>query len=99
AASTTDSVQASQILYNDPLAQAGAERTTWPYNWFNHASYAPASGRGTATRSSSFTVANGATLYLAGGALSVSGSIINNGTVKLSGTPTLISSGSFINNG
>ena len=41
--------QAAQALYNDALAQAAAEATAWPYNWFNNANYASASQRGAVT--------------------------------------------------
>ena len=37
----------AQALYTDALAQAAAEATAWPYNWFTNANYAPASNRGT----------------------------------------------------
>jgi len=36
----------AQALYNDALAQAVAEATAWPYNWFTNANYTPASSRG-----------------------------------------------------
>lgn len=54
---------------------------------------------GSASGSSSLTVADGATLYLANGALSVSGNITNNGTMKLAGAATLATTGTFTNNG
>jgi autotransporter-associated beta strand protein len=54
---------------------------------------------GTLSGTSSLTVAGGAVFYLAGGNLSVAGSITNNGIFKLSGTPSLALTGSFINNG
>jgi rhamnogalacturonan endolyase len=45
----TDPVQTSQALWTDAKAQAAAEATAWPYNWFNNANYAPASQRGVVT--------------------------------------------------
>jgi autotransporter-associated beta strand protein len=54
---------------------------------------------GTVSETSSVSVASGATLYLAGGSLSVSGGITNNGLFKISGAPALAVTGSFINNG
>jgi autotransporter-associated beta strand protein len=54
---------------------------------------------GTITGASSLTVSAGAVFYLAGGSLTVSGAITNNGIFKLSGTPALAQTGSFINNG
>jgi autotransporter-associated beta strand protein len=54
---------------------------------------------GTITGTSSLTVSAGAVFYLAGGSLSVSGAITNNGIFKLSGTPALAQTGSFTNNG
>ena len=42
----TDSTQASSALYYDAVAQAAAEQTAWPYNWFTNANYAGASNRG-----------------------------------------------------
>ncbi len=54
---------------------------------------------GTLAGSSSVSVSAGAVLYLAGGSLSVSGAITNNGIFKLSGSPLLALSGFFINNG
>lgn len=54
---------------------------------------------GSASGSSSLSVASGATLHLAGGSLSIAGTIVNHGTFKLSGTPTLTSTGNFTNNG
>jgi len=54
---------------------------------------------GTLSGTSSLTVANGSVFYLAGGGLSVSGGITNNGTFKLSGTPSLALTGTFTNNG
>ncbi|HKI69790.1 MAG TPA: hypothetical protein VKA67_09385, partial [Verrucomicrobiae bacterium] len=48
--SITDMNQAAQALYADARAQAAAEATAWPYNWFtNEPDYAPASNRGTVT--------------------------------------------------
>ncbi len=38
--------QAAQALYSDALAQAAAEATAWPYNWFTNSNYASASQRG-----------------------------------------------------
>jgi len=54
---------------------------------------------GTMAGTSSVTVAEGAVFYLAGGSLSVSGGITNNGIFKLSGSPALSLTGTFINNG
>ena len=54
---------------------------------------------GTLSGTSSLTVGSGAVFYLAGGTLSVAGSITNNGIFKLSGTASLALTGSFINNG
>ena len=54
---------------------------------------------GTLSGSTSLTVSSGAVFYLAGGSLSVSGTITNNGTFKLSGAPSLTQTGTFINNG
>jgi len=54
---------------------------------------------GTDSSTSSVTIANGATCYLAGGSLTVSGAITNNGIFKISGTPALSLTGSFTNNG
>jgi autotransporter-associated beta strand protein len=45
----TDPVQTSQALYADAKAQAAAEATAWPYNWFGNTNYASASQRGTVT--------------------------------------------------
>ncbi|HEV2437757.1 MAG TPA: polysaccharide lyase family protein [Verrucomicrobiae bacterium] len=45
----TDTNQAAQALYQDALAQAGAEASAWPYSWFTNANYTPASDRGTVT--------------------------------------------------
>jgi hypothetical protein len=36
-------------LFADALAQAGAERSAWPYAWFTDPNYVQASGRGTVT--------------------------------------------------
>ncbi len=44
---TLSSSAAAQALYNDALAQGAAEKTAWPYTWFNNTNYAPASNRGT----------------------------------------------------
>ncbi len=41
--------QAAQALYTDALAQAAAEATAWPYDWFTNASYASSSQRGAIT--------------------------------------------------
>jgi fibronectin type 3 domain-containing protein len=46
-ASITDPGKAAHALYADALAQAEAERRAWPYGWFKHEKYVPASGRGT----------------------------------------------------
>ena len=54
---------------------------------------------GTLTGPNSVTISNGATFYLAGGSLSVSGGISNNGLFKISGVPSLALTGSFVNNG
>jgi fibronectin-binding autotransporter adhesin len=54
---------------------------------------------GSLTGATSLTIANGATVYLAGGLLSVSGTVTNNGIFKMSGTPGLSLTGRFINNG
>ena len=54
---------------------------------------------GTLSGTSSLSVASNSVLYLAGGGLSVSGPIINFGTFKLSGAPTLSLTGTFTNNG
>jgi rhamnogalacturonan endolyase len=45
----TDTKRAAQMLYQDALAQADAEKQAWPYDWFHHPNYVPASGRGTVT--------------------------------------------------
>lgn len=39
--------KAAQALYQDALARAEAEKQAWPYHWFKHEKYVPASGRGT----------------------------------------------------
>jgi len=54
---------------------------------------------GSFSEAASLTISNGATVYLAGGSLAVSGSITNNGIFKVSGTPSLAITGKFINNG
>ena len=46
-ADITDAKQAAHQLYQDALAQADAEAKAWPYAWFKHPGYVPASGRGT----------------------------------------------------
>ncbi|HEV2455692.1 MAG TPA: polysaccharide lyase family protein [Verrucomicrobiae bacterium] len=38
--------QAAQMLYTDALAQASAEATAWPYQWFTNSNYALAPQRG-----------------------------------------------------
>ena len=45
-ASVTDSKQAAQMLFKDAQAQAAAEEKAWPYSWFKHERFVPASGRG-----------------------------------------------------
>ena len=45
-AAVTDSKQAAQLLFKDALAQAAAEEKAWPYHWFKHEKFVPASGRG-----------------------------------------------------
>ena len=47
--SLTAMPQAAQALYGDALAQQVAEQSAWPYAWFNHPNYAPATNRGTVT--------------------------------------------------
>jgi rhamnogalacturonan endolyase len=42
----TSANQAAQMLYGDALAQAAAEATAWPYDWFTNSAYASASTRG-----------------------------------------------------
>jgi autotransporter-associated beta strand protein len=54
---------------------------------------------GTVSSTSSLSIASGATCYLAGGSLTVSGPITNNGIFKVSGTPGLSLTGAFTNNG
>ncbi len=54
---------------------------------------------GTLAGTPSLAISEGAVLYLAHGSLSVAGSITNNGTFKISGSPTLALTGNFINNG
>ena len=46
-AEITDAKRAAHLLYQDALAQADAEAKAWPYPWFKHPGYVPASGRGT----------------------------------------------------
>ena len=46
-ADVTDARRAAHLLYQDALAQAEAEARAWPYTWFKHPNYVPASGRGT----------------------------------------------------
>ena len=41
--------KAAQLLYDDALARADAEAKAWPYRWFKHPNFVPASGRGTVT--------------------------------------------------
>jgi rhamnogalacturonan endolyase len=36
----------AQALWQDARAQAAAERSAWPYTWFNHPDYVQAAGRG-----------------------------------------------------
>jgi rhamnogalacturonan endolyase len=43
----TNPYQTAQALFSDAKAQAQAEATAWPYNWFNYPNYAPAANRGT----------------------------------------------------
>lgn len=45
----TDMRQAAQMLYEDALAQADAEKSAWPYAWFKNPGYVQAAGRGTVT--------------------------------------------------
>jgi rhamnogalacturonan endolyase len=54
---------------------------------------------GTVASTNSLVIASGATCYLAGGSITVSGTITNNGIFKVSGTPALALTGSFTNNG
>jgi len=54
---------------------------------------------GTTAGTTGVSVSSAATLYLAGGSLSVTGNIVNGGTFKLSGTPSLSLTGTFTNNG
>lgn len=42
----TSTNQAAQMLYSNALAQAAAEATAWPYEWFTNAAYASSSQRG-----------------------------------------------------
>ena len=48
-ASVTSAGHAAQLLFKDAQARAAAEEKAWPYGWFKHEKYAPASGRGTVT--------------------------------------------------
>ena len=48
-ATVTGTRQAARLLYRDAQAQADAEKQAWPYRWFKHPNYVPASGRGTVT--------------------------------------------------
>jgi rhamnogalacturonan endolyase len=48
-AKVTGAKEAAQLLYQDALAQADAEKHAWPYSWFKDPHYVPASGRGTVT--------------------------------------------------
>jgi len=48
-ASVTNARQAAQLLFEDARARAAAEEKAWPYRWFKHPKYVPASGRGTVT--------------------------------------------------
>ena len=45
----TDPQQASQLLFQDALSQADAEKAAWPYAWFKLGGYVAESGRGTVT--------------------------------------------------
>ena len=54
---------------------------------------------GTLLSANGLTVGASGVFDLAGGNLSISGNITNNGIFKLSGTPTLTKTGSFTNNG
>ena len=45
--SVTAPRQAAQLLHQDALAQAEAEKAAWPYAWFKLGGYVPESGRGT----------------------------------------------------
>ncbi len=45
-ATIADTSEAAKALYSDALAQATAEKSAWPYSWFKHESYVPATGRG-----------------------------------------------------
>ncbi len=45
----TDPVATSRALLADAQAQAAAEQTAWPYNWFVNTNYAGAAQRGTVT--------------------------------------------------
>jgi autotransporter-associated beta strand protein len=54
---------------------------------------------GTVSDTTSINIAGGATCYLAGGSLTVSGAITNGGIFKISGRPALAVADAFINNG
>ena len=43
-ATITGTSQAAQMLYEDALAQAAAEKQAWPYSWFKNPRYVPAQG-------------------------------------------------------
>jgi rhamnogalacturonan endolyase len=47
--SITDPKKASQVLYEDAVKQAEAEKQAWPYTWFKNPRYAQESERGTVT--------------------------------------------------
>ncbi len=47
--SITDPKKAAQLLYEDALKQAEAEKQAWPYTWFKNPRYAQESERGTVT--------------------------------------------------
>ena len=46
-ATIEDPRKAAHALYADALARAEVEKKAWPYEWFKHAKYVPAAGRGT----------------------------------------------------
>jgi autotransporter-associated beta strand protein len=54
---------------------------------------------GTVSSTTSLLISSGATCYLAGGSLTVSGAVTNNGIFKISGAPALAVTGSFTNDG